>query len=333
VLRHADRGDQGSAEKLSALEADHDSGGAVPAAPKQRRRTELSAGKLGVVMNLPTLAILALVLAYPIGYAAYLSFHKVTPAELRRGVFPSVGLGNYQRILSDPLFLLALKNTLVFTAVTVVVELALAIAIALLIDQRQVWTSRVTRFLILLPYAVPPIANGLIWSFMYNFDFGFLNRLLFSAGLIAKPVNWIGDPNTALFALTVPYIWRTLPFAVLLVHAALQGINPGLYEAASVDGAGAFTRFRHITLPLLAPILVVILVLRTSFAFVVFEEVLAITQGGPGDATWVAVWYSYKRSFAPPFDVGIGAASAYVLALIIGALALAYVTMIYRRIE
>ena len=87
------------------------------------------------------------------------------------------------------------------------------------------------------------------------------------------------------------------------------------------------------TLPLLVPILVVILVLRTSFAFVVFEEVLAITQGGPGDATWVAVWYSYKRSFAPPFDVGIGAASAYVLALIIGALALAYVTIIYRRIE
>jgi multiple sugar transport system permease protein len=248
-------------------------------------------------------------------------------------MFSPVGLGNYQRILSDPLFLLALKNTLVFTVVTVVVELALAIAIALLIDQHQVWTSRLTRFLILLPYAVPPIANGLIWSFMYNFDFGFLNRLLFSAGLISQPVNWTGDPNTALFALTVPYIWRTLPFAVLLVHAAIQGINPELYEAASVDGAGAFTRFRHITLPLLVPILVVILVLRTSFAFVVFEEVLAITQGGPGDATWVAVWYSYKRTFAPPFDVGIGAASAYVLALIIGALALAYVTLIYRRIE
>ena len=119
MLRHVDRGDQGSADKLSALEADHESGGAVPAAPKRRGRAELSPGKLGVVMNLPTLAVLALVLAYPIGYAAYLSFHKVTPAELRRGVFPSVGLGNYQRILSDPLFLLALKNTLIFTAVTV----------------------------------------------------------------------------------------------------------------------------------------------------------------------------------------------------------------------
>ena len=92
----------------------------------------------------------------------------------------------------------------------------------------------------------------------------------------------------------MPYIWRTLPFAILLVHAALQGIDKDLYEAAAVDGATAWQRFWHITLPLLRPIIVVILVLRTSFAFAVFEEILAITQGGPGDATWVAAWYSYK---------------------------------------
>ena len=117
------------------------------------------------------------------------------------------------------------------------------------------------------------------------------------------------NPSTALLALTVPYVWRTLPFAILLVHAALQGINPELYEAADIDGAGPLQRFWHITLPLLTPIIVVILVLRTSFAFAVFEEVLAITQGGPGDATWVAAWYAYKKSFAPPFDIGVGAAS------------------------
>ncbi len=107
--------------------------------------------------------------------------------------------------------------------------------------------------------------------------------------------------------------------------------NPELFEAASVDGAGAFARFRHITLPLLRPIIVVILVLRTSFAFAVFDEVLAITQGGPGDATWVAAWYTYKKGFSPPFDIGIGAASAYVLAIIVGVIAIAYVGLIYRR--
>ena len=298
-----------------------------------RTGSELSPRALGGVMNIPTLATLGLVLAYPIFYAAYLSFHKVSLAELRRGIFPFVGLDNYRRILTDPLFLLSLKNTLVFSAFSVTAEIVLAIAIALLIDQKHVWTSRVTKFLILLPYAVPPIANGLIWSFMYSFDFGFLNRILFTLGVIHDPINWAGDPNTALFALAVPYIWRTLPFAILLVHAALQGINPELYEAAAIDGSGALQRFWHITLPMLRQVIVVILVLRTSFAFAVFEEVLAITQGGPGDATWVAAWYSYKRSFAPPFDIGVGSASAYVLALIVGALAIAYVKFIYRRIE
>jgi multiple sugar transport system permease protein len=331
VLRQRDRGHQGSAEELSqgASTAEPD----AVTAPLRRRGRELSPRVLGAAMNLPSLITLGLVLAYPIGYATFLSLHKVGPADLRRGTYPFVGLANYERILGDPLFLLALKNTLVFTAVTVAAEIVLAVAIALLIDQRQVWTSRVTRFLILLPYAVPPIANGLIWAFLYNFNFGFLNRILFTLGVIQEPINWAGDPNTALYALTVPYIWRTLPFAVLLVHAALQGINRELYEAAAVDGAGALRRFRHITLPLLRPIIVVILVLRTSFAVAVFEEVLAITQGGPGDATWVAVWFAYKRSFAPPFDIGIGAAAAYVLALIVGALAIVYVTMIYRRIE
>jgi ABC-type sugar transport system permease subunit len=183
----------------------------------------------------------------------------------------------------------------------------------------------------LLPYAVPPIANGLIWSFLYNFDFGFLNRILFTFHLSHQPVNWAGNPSTALYAIAVPYIWRTLPFAILLFHAALAGINTELYEASAVDGANALQRFWHVTLPLLRPILAVVLVLRTSFAFAVFDEVLAITQGGPGDATWVAAWYSYKRSFAPPFDIGIGSASAYVLALLVGVLALVYVTTVYRR--
>jgi multiple sugar transport system permease protein len=306
---------------------------AAPVRKPARYGREPSAKMLGVVMNIPTLLTLALVLAYPIFYAAWLSLHKVSLAELRRGIFPFIGLDNYHRILGDPLFLLSLKNTLVFAAFSVTAEIVLAVALALLIDQRQVWTSRVTKFLILLPYAVPPIANGLIWAFMYNFDFGFLNRILFTLNLIDHPINWAGNPDTALFALAIPYIWRTLPFAILLVHAALQGINPELYEAADIDGAGALQRFWSITLPLLRPIIVVILVLRTSFAFAVFEEVLAITQGGPGDATWVAAWYSYKKGFAPPFDIGVASASAYVLALIVGAIAVVYVKSIYRRIE
>ena len=137
-------------------------------APAQRFGRELPPKMLGFVMNLPTLLTLTLVLAYPIYYAGYLSLHKVTLVQLRSGVFPFIGFGNYERVLTDPLFLLSLGNTLIFTAFVVAVEVVAAVAIAILINQQDIWTSRITRFLILLPYAVPPIANGLIWSFMYN---------------------------------------------------------------------------------------------------------------------------------------------------------------------
>ena len=294
---------------------------------------ELPPWLLGIAMNLPTLVVLALVLAYPIYYAGYLSLHRVSLVQLRTGVFPFVGLDNYEKVLTDPLFLLSLGNTMIFTAFVVTVEVVAAVAIAILINQQDVWTSRITRFLILLPYAVPPIANGLIWAFIYNGKTGFLNRLLYSVGAIDGPIDWTANPDTALFAVAVPYIWRTLPFAVLLAHAALQGISKELYEAASVDGAGAWHRFVHITLPLLMPVIVVLLVLRTSFAVAVFDEILAVTQGGPGDATWVASWYSYKKGFAPPFDIGAGAASAFILALIVATLALAYVKLLYRRVD
>jgi ABC-type sugar transport system permease subunit len=292
----------------------------------------MSAGRFALVMNLPTLLCLGLVLAYPVGYAAYLSVHRVGLAQLRRGEFAFTGWENYGRVLEDPLFWVAIKNTLIFTVITVGSEIVLAVAIALLINQAGIRTSRITRFLILLPYAIPPICNGLIWSFLYSFQFGFLNRILFTAGVINDPVNWAGNPDTALYAVTVPYIWRTLPFAIILVHAALQGIPRELYEQAAIDGANAWHRFRQITWPMLQQIIAIILILRTAFAFAVFEEILAITQGGPGDATWVAAWYSYKITFAPPNNFGMGSASAFILTLMIAAIALVYLRLIYRRV-
>jgi ABC-type sugar transport system permease subunit len=292
----------------------------------------MSAGRFALCMNLPAIVFLCVVLVYPIVYAGYLSVHKVGLAQLRRGEFPFNGWENYGRVLEDPLFWIGIKNTLIFTTVTVGSEVVLAIAIALLINQTGVWTSRVTRLLILLPYAIPPICNGLIWSFLYSFQFGFLNRILFSLGLTDTPINWAGNPDTALYALTVPYIWRTLPFAIILVHAALQGIPRELYEQAAIDGADAWRRFRHITWPMLRQIIAIILILRTAFAFAVFEEILAITQGGPGDSTWVAAWYSYKITFSPPNNFGMGSASAFILALMIGAIALVYLKFVYRRV-
>jgi ABC-type sugar transport system permease subunit len=296
-------------------------------------RRELSAPRLAVLLNGPALLCLALVVAYPVLYAGYLSFHEVSIRQLRTGELPFAGLANYARLLRDDVFWLSLGHSAVFVAASVVLEMVLGLAVALVIDDQRVALSRVTRFLLLVPWAVPPVVNGLLWSFIFNAQFGYLNRLLHALGLIAGPVNWLGDARTALAAVICAYVWRTTPFNILLYHAALQGIPREIHEAAEVDGASAWRRWWTITLPLLRPVIAVSLILRTTFAFMVFDEILAITQGGPGNATWVAAWYTYRMAFQPPFNVGLGAASAYVLALVVGVAALLYVRLVYRRVE
>lgn len=296
-------------------------------------RREISAPRLALLLNGPALLCLALVLAYPVLYAGFLSFHEVSIRQLRTGELPFAGLANYSRLLHDGVFWLALGNSAIFVAASVALEVVLGLAVALVIDEDRVVLSRVTRLLLLVPWAVPPIVNGLLWSFIFNAQFGYLNRVLHTVGLISAPVNWLGDGRTALAAVIVAYVWRTTPFNILLYHAALQGIPRELHEAAEVDGASAWRRWWAITLPLLRPVIAVSLILRTTFAFMVFDEILAITQGGPGNDTWVAAWYTYRMSFQPPFNVGLGAASAYALALIVGMAALLYVRLVYRRVE
>jgi multiple sugar transport system permease protein len=299
----------------------------------KRRRKELGPSWLALGMNFPTLVFFVLILAYPILFAGYLSFHEVGPRQLRSGDYAFSGLKNYAELFSDPVFWKSLKNTALFVTITVVLEVVIGLAIALVINENRIKLSRVTKFLILVPWAVPPIVNGFLWAFIFNTQFGYLNRLLYQMGLIEDHVIWLGETSTAFMAVIIAYVWRTVPFNILLYHAALQGIPDHLYEAAELDGATAWEKFRYITLPLLRPIIAVTLVLRTTFAFMIFDEIFAITQGGPGNDTWVAAWYTYKTSLQPPFNIGVGAASAYVLALIVGVIAIAYVRYVYAKVE
>jgi len=298
-----------------------------------RRGGEAPAGRLALILNLPTLVALALVLAYPIGFAGYLSLHEVSIRQLRSGEFPWAGLANFTRLFQDEEFWLSLRHTLVFVAAAVLLEVVIGLAIALTISDERVWLSRVTRLLILIPWAVPPVVNGLLWSFIANAQYGYLNRALHKLGLITDYVNWLGQPQLAMAVVITAYVWRTTPFNILLYHAAIQGIPAEIYEAAAVDGASPWQSLWRLTLPLLRPIVAVTLILRTTFSFMVFDEILAITQGGPGNDTWVAAWYTYRMAFQPPFNIGLGAASAWVLAIIIGLAAIAYVRLVYRRLE
>jgi ABC-type sugar transport system permease subunit len=299
----------------------------------QGKLRELGRGPLAFLLNIPAAVFLLLIIAYPLLYAFYLAFHKVGVRELRTGKMPYVGWQNFLMLFQDEVFWLALKQTFLFVGTAVVLEVVLGLCIALVMNEQRIFLSRVTRLLVLLPWAIPPIVNGLLWSFIYSSKYGYLNIVLAKLGLITEFIQWLGDPNIALFAVILPYVWRTTPFAVLLFHAALQGIPEELYEAAEVDGANAWSRLRKITLPLLSPTIAVVLVLRTTFAFMVFDEIFAMTQGGPGNATWVSAWYTYRAAFQPPFEIGVGAASAYVLAFIIGLIAVLYIRFLYRQVE
>jgi multiple sugar transport system permease protein len=297
------------------------------------RAREPGAGALALLLNLPAGLVLLLVLAWPVAYAGWLSLHEVSLRQLRTGDLPWAGLANYARLFGDDVFWLALRHTVVFVAVSVVLEVVIGLAIALVIDDERVSLSRLTRVLLLVPWGVPPVVNGLLWSFVFNAQYGYLNRALLGLGLVREPVNWLGDATLAMVAVVTAYVWRTTPFNILLYHAALRGIPRDYYEAAAVDGASAWRRFWHVSLPLLRPVIAVTLILRTTFAFMVFDEIFAITQGGPGNATWVAAWYTYRMAFQPPFDIGLGSASAWVMALILGVAALAYARLVGRRLE
>jgi ABC-type sugar transport system permease subunit len=296
-------------------------------------RREPSAGALAFVLNLPSGLCLLLILAWPVLYAGWLSIHEVSLRQLRTGELPFAGLANYARLLGDEIFWLTLRNTVVFVGASVALEVVIALAVALVIDDERVGLARVTRVLLLVPWGVPPVVNGLLWAFIFNTQYGYLNRALLALGLVSEPVNWLGHPQLAMGAVITAYVWRTTPFNILLYHAGLRGIPRDLYEAAEVDGASRWRKLWHVTLPLLRPIIAVSLILRTTFGFMVFDEIFAITQGGPGNATWTASWYTYRAAFQPPFNVGLGAASAWVMAMILAVAGVAYARMVGRRLE
>jgi multiple sugar transport system permease protein len=295
-------------------------------------RGDLGVGQLAFLLNLPTVVILFLFIAYPLGYAFYLSVHEVTISTLRSGDAPFVGFQNYASVLTDPLFLTTLGRTIVMGAISVFLMLAVGLFVATGMTMENSRLSRVTRTLVLLPWAVPPVANGLMWSFIFNSRYGHLNATLYSLGFIDEFIRFLSSPTLAFAAVVIAYVWRVMPFSALLYHAALAGIPKEIYEAAEVDGANRWQQFWHITLPLLRPVTAVLLILRTAFAIMIFDEVFALTNGGPGDSTWTAAWYSYWTSFRLiRFDTG--SASAFVLAIVIGIFAWIYVKFIYRRME
>jgi len=267
----------------------------------------------------PALLLLTAVTALPMGYVLWLSLHQ--RALFRETRF--AGLEHYVRLAADERFWNALGNTVYFAAVSVALELAIGLGIALLLVRAG--RSRALVYgAVLVPWAIPTVVSARMWEWMYSPELGVLSHI------VGRPVNWLGDPLLALHAAIAMDVWKSTPFVALLLLAGLQGIPRELRQAAAVDGASAWTAFRRITLPLLAPVILVAAVFRTIDALRVFDAIYVLTGGGPANATETLSIYAYRVLFQM-LDFGYGSALAVVVLAITGIAALAYARLLRGR--
>jgi multiple sugar transport system permease protein len=281
------------------------------------------------LLNTPALLAILLLAGYPIVYSAWVSLHKYNLKRPR--VFEFVGFGNYWQILQSEEFQAALAITLQFTLLVVFLVVLLGLAIALLLN-REFPGRGFVRTLILLPWAIPPVVNGLMWQWIYDSKVGALNGLLTSLGFIPEYRGWLSTPFSALLALAFADVWNATPLAVILLLAALQRIPGELYDAARVDGGTAFQLFRHVTFPWLAQPLLIVLILQTLSAIRAFDIIYVLTAGGPGTATTTLTWKTFLTTF-DSLDFGSGNAYAFTISFITLCLALVYFRLLYRRGE
>lgn len=274
----------------------------------------------GYPFIMPAAFVLLLVTVYPLIYVFYLSLHK---RLLIFDVSTFVGLENYRFLLSDERFFTSLKNTVYFTVTSVTLELLLGMGVALVLSGAMKGRG-VMRAVVLVPWVIPTVVTAKMWEWLYNADFGLLNYLL------GADINWLGSTMWAMNAAVFMDVWKTTPFVALLLTAGLQVIPRELYHAARVDGAGPLYIFRHVTLPLLMPIIIVVLLFRTIDAFRVFDAIYVLTGGGPANSTETLSIYAYKVLFQT-LQFGYGSTISMVVFLCVSAISVFYVRLLWRR--
>lgn len=265
-----------------------------------------------------------LFLLYPIFYTFYLSFFNWN------GISPTmhyVGLGNYMELLEDPTFMLSLRNTIIWTILAIIVPVSLGLLLASLIDSLSKGKSAFLS-LLAIPCVLSLVAVGLIWQFIYDPIFGFLNLFLKLIGLGHLAQAWLGNPSLALYAVFIAASWQYTPYCMLLFYAGLQGIPRELYEAASIDGATGLKRYFYITLPLLKKISTIVILITIIGSLRVFDAVYVMTMGGPGEASEVVALYLYKLAFKT-YRMGYAAAMAVFLFILILAVAFIYIRVFW----
>lgn len=291
---------------------------------KRSNPFKLNEAGLGYILVTPALLCILCIAIYPVFQTIRISLFDMKLQFIAQTKF--VGLDNYINLLSDSRYLLALLTTVKFTLISVSIELCVGVSMALLMNKAAKGIGLV-RAAVLVPWAIPTSVSAVMWSFLYNDQFGVINDILMRLGIIGSSRAWLGTSDTALGAIIFSDVWKTSPFMGLILLAGLQGISKELYEAGKVDGAGAIKQFFKITLPLLRPTILVALIFRTLDAFRVFDLVFVMTGGGPGNSTETLAVYTYKTLFRN-LDFGQGSAIAILIFIFVFIFALFYIKLL-----
>lgn len=273
------------------------------------RLSEISSDYFEYLMSLPSFIYVAIVIGFPTVYLLYLSVMQDAFSIIREPQF--VGLENIIAVLTSAQYWLFFGNTIIYAVAVVgggiVLQIGIALSLNVDLPYQRFWQT-----LIILPWAIPFVVSTLIWKLMFNPQFGLINYLLMEIGLVNAPVAWFSGKLTAFFAIIITTIWVNTPLAVLILIAGLKTIPSGMYEAARLDGAGVWNRFRHVTLPQLRPALATVLLIESLLALRGFDIIFAMTSGGPGTATTVIAIDVY-RQLIQFGNIGYAAAESLIL--------------------
>lgn len=274
---------------------------------------------MGVAFVIPALILLLLFLAYPLILGIWLGFTNALVG--RRGEF--IGLGNYISLFKDALFWKVTYFTFLYTIAAVFFKLLLGFALAIVLN-RDFRAKGLVRATVLLPWIIPTVLSAICFWWLFDTTFSGITWILIKAGLISHKIDYLGNPLNAQICLITANVWRGIPFFTIGLLAGLQTINPTLYEAASIDGAGGWHRFRHVTLPLVTPLLAVVTTFSAIWTFADFQLIWVITKGGPANATHLYGTLSFQRAI-PGGQFGEGAAiSAFILPVLVVCVLICY---------
>ena len=294
--------------------------------PKSRRFFNAAANRellLPALLIAPAMAVLLSLSIYPLIYSITISLQQETPEG------SSWTLGNFARLFSDDFFWTALAHTLVYAVAALTCEFALGLGLALLLNQ-QIRGRGLFRASLLVPMMLPTVVVGVVWRLMLNPDFGAINGTLKQFGINTEGLTWTASSQLAMLSVIAVDVWQWTPFVFLVLLAGLQAIPQEPYEAALIDGSSRWQTFRHVTLPLLKPAILIALLLRTMDLLRVFDQIFILTEGGPGFATETISLYIYRTAFRF-FDFGYAAAMSFVLLALTNIISAIYIRFLSHK--